>query len=88
MDQINTIQSIDHSDGKLTSRKRPMSAQYLRLKIAKGPPSVNYSFLQYPNEEKNEILRFFWEFFRIFLEASDKSHSAEKCKKHPLCCKI
>ena len=63
-----------------TSRERPKSVPYLRLKIAKGLQSAKYSLLQYPHEEKVGKIPFFRSFFHFFF-VSDKSHSAEKCRK-------
>ena len=70
---------------KITSRERPKSRLYLRLKkIRKRKPL----FLQL---ETTKALK-----KQIFFEVSSKSHSAEKCKRwdalgffeHPFCCKI
>ena len=49
-----------------TSRERPKSVPYLRLKIAKGLQSAKYSLLQYPHEEKVEKIPFFRSFFHFF----------------------
>ena len=81
---------------KRTSRERPKSAPYLRLKKTRKRKPL---FLQLEttkalkNLETEKKFRFF---FRNFFEVSGKPHSAEKCKKgdalgffeHPFCCKI
>ena len=77
-----------------TSRERPKSAPYPRLK------KTITTFLQLETTkalEKSKIeKKNFRFFFRKFFEVSGKSHSAEKCKRgdalgffeHPFCCKI
>ena len=62
MTQVTSPSSIaDYHKRVITSRERPKSAPYPRLKIAKGLQSVNYSLIQYPYEEKIEILQnTFW----------------------------
>ena len=49
-----------------TSRERPKSAPYLRLKKTKGLQSVKYSLLQYPFEEKLKKNPIFLKFFKFF----------------------
>ena len=63
---LNNIQTIFQQRTE-TSRERPKSAPYLRLKNSKAPQSVKYSLLQYPHEEKMKI-EFFWIFFRNFFD--------------------
>ena len=77
-----------------TSRERPKSAPYLRLKKTRKPPFLQLettkALKKLKIEKKNS------DFFFDFFEVSGKSHSAEKCKKgdalgffeHPFCCKI
>ena len=60
-----------------TSRERPKSAPYLRLKNNKR--TSKYSLLQYPFEEKLKKNTIFFEIFLV----SRKSHSAETCKMGP-----
>ena len=79
-----------------TSRERPKSAPYLRLKKTRKRKPL---FLQLETTKalkKLKIEKKFRIFFRIFFEVSGKSHSTEKCKRgdalgffeHPFCCKI
>ena len=80
----------------ITSRERPKSAPYLRLKKTRKRKPL---FLQLETTKALKKLRIEKKiriFFRIFFEVSGKSHSAEKCKRgdalgffeHPFCCKI
>ena len=49
-----------------TSRERPKSEPYLRLKKTKGLQSVKYSLLQYPFEEKLKKIPIFLKFLKFF----------------------
>ena len=71
-----------------TSRERPKSAPYLRLKISKR--FSNCQVLSSPVPEKKV-----YNVFANFFEVSGKSHCAKKCKRvplgvfqHPFFCKI
>ena len=79
-----------------TSRERPKSAPYLRLKKTRKRKPL---FLQMETTKalkKLKIEKKIRFFFRNVFEVSGKSHSAEKCKRgdalgffeHPFCCKI
>ena len=62
-----------------TSRERPKSAPYLRLKKTRKP-----LFLQLETTKalkKLKIEKKFPNFFEFFFEVSSESHSAEKCKR-------
>ena len=56
------MKSVTSLVKKNTSRERPQSAPYLRLKKAKGLQCIKYSLLQYPREEKLKMPKIF-EFF-------------------------
>ena len=82
------------SEPEKTSRERPKSATYLRLKKTTfSTTGDNKALKKLKIEKKN-----FRIFFGIFSEVSGflKSHSAKKCKRgdalgffeHPFCCKI
>ena len=82
-------------DLKRTSRERPKSAPYLRLKKIRNPLFLQLETTKALKKLKIEFKEFPKNFFRIFFEVFGKSHSAEKCKRdplgffeHPLCCKI
>ena len=65
-----------------TSRERPKSAPYLRLKKTRKRKPL---FLQLETTKALKKLKIdkknFRNFFRNFFEVSGKSHSAKKCKK-------
>ena len=66
-----------------TSRERPKSAPYLRLKNNKRTSKCQVFSSTVPVWGKIEKkIRFFFEFFKNFL-VSRKSHSAELCKMGP-----
>ena len=78
-----------------TSRERPKSAPYLRLKIAKGLQSVKYSLLQYPREEKIEKKSDFLKTFFRFIWSPVSRIVPKNVKggplgvfEHPFFCKI
>ena len=78
-----------------TSRERPKSAPYLRLNRTRKPLFLQLETTKALKKLKIEE-KIFPSFFSNFFEVSDKSHSAEKCKRgntlgffeHPFCCKI
>ena len=63
-----------------TSRERPKSAPYLRLKKTRKPLFLQLettkALKKLKIEKKNSEF-----FFEFFFEVSGKSHSAEKCKR-------
>ena len=80
------------SSNTQTSRERPKSAPYLRLKKTRKRKPL---FLQLETTKALKKLKIEKKNFRInskFFEVSGKSHSAEKRKRgffeHPFCCKI
>ena len=65
---------------EVTSRERPKSAPYLRLKKTRKPLFLQLETTKALKKLKIEkkISEYFFEFF---FEVSGKSHSAEKCKR-------
>ena len=59
-----------------TSRERPKSAPYLRLKKTRKP-----LFLQLETTKALKKLKIEEKLSEFFFEVSGKSHSAEKCKR-------
>ena len=80
----------------LTSRERPKTAPYLRLKKTRKRKPLSLQLETTKALKKLKIEKNISIFFRSFFEVSGKSHSAEKCKtgdalgffEHPFCCKI
>ena len=70
---------MDHVK-ETTSRERPKSAPYLRLKKTRKPLFLQLettkALKKLKIEKKNSDF-----FFEFFFEVSGKSHSAEKCKR-------